>query len=233
MRTRLAYKSSVEKLAENTYALRETSTIQLCCPYGHGYGNVGPIGIRDPLRRWRLGLSSFPDYGPLDDISVSRYLSSIPKSVRSSSHLSSTPETQPPIMLLTSIPNLASSKKDDSSKISSVPKADPFFFLDSKTKEFLENLGHIGSTSKLVNVQKDKEIVEPMKPTVTFKVNLDNIFENLREINKIHPTEPEPLRDQLFGLKGEHGKVLEFVHNNQPVEDPFKLIKEYVKIGKL
>jgi len=98
MRAKLAYKSIIEKLAENIYILQKSSTIQFYAPYGGAYGNVGgPIGYRDPLRR-RFDLSSISGLEPPRMLPL--YVGSTPKSSMESNSpkpISSVPKINLPL----------------------------------------------------------------------------------------------------------------------------------------
>jgi hypothetical protein len=196
MKTELLYKSSIEKLAENAYILRESLTVQLYSPYVPRYGKGLGSNPFSTEERWRRMLSE-----PLPD-SHRKNLRSAPSAYDSFlSNLASGSTSEP-----VKIPRLT---------LGSVPKP-------------VEN----DSWFKPIKIPSIPKI-EPMKPTETFVTNIDHILKNLREIDKFHPAKPEPLHDQLFGIKGEHGKVLEFIHNNQPVEDPSKILRKYLDKPKI
>ena len=64
-----------------------------------------------------------------------------------------------------------------------------------------------------------EDLLRPMRPTETFILNLDSIFDGLRIIDKYHPPSPEgfkrPSYEEIAGIKGESGKVTKLIEKRE------------------
>jgi hypothetical protein len=59
-----------------------------------------------------------------------------------------------------------------------------------------------------------------MRPTETFILNLDNIFDGLRIIDKYHPPSPQggfqnPSYEEIAGIKGKSGEVAKLIEKRE------------------